>query len=190
MIRVREIPRHLPTTARNALRALITSIMMKSKHAFSDLGTSAPIGVAGGRVGCEGQLQDPEVPFESGPVGEDRETFDRLFPLVYQELHRMAERSLRRESRQQTLQPTALIHETYIRLADYGRANYQDRMHFFAVAARVMRQILVDYARARAAAKRGGPIRISLDENLDSAPERDHIAIALDGALDALATVD
>lgn len=102
----------------------------------------------------------------------------------------MAERCLRRESRQQTLQPTALIHETYIRLVDYGRANYQDRMHFFAVAARVMRQILVDYARARATAKRGGPVKISLDENFDSAPGRDHIVIALDDALDALAAED
>lgn len=151
---------------------------------------STSVGMAGEHVDREAEMQELGVPLESKPVGVDRATFDRFFPLVYQELHRMAERSLRRESRQQTLQPTALIHETYIRLADYGRGNYQDRMHFFAVAARVMRQILVDYARARATAKRGGPIRISLNENLDCAPERDHVAIALDDALDALATVD
>jgi RNA polymerase sigma factor (TIGR02999 family) len=163
---------------------------MKSQHVFCGSELPTPIVIAGKHIERGGELRDSRAPFEPEPVGEDGGMFDRLFPLVYQELHRMAERSLRRESRQQTLQPTALIHETYIRLANYGRANYQDRMHFFAVAARVMRQILVDYARARATAKRGGCIRISLDEKRDCAPEKDHIAIALDDALDALATVD
>jgi len=93
----------------------------------------------------------------------DRKALDHLVPLVYQELHRIAEGYLRRESQHHTLQPTALIHEAYLRLAEYGGADYQNRKHFFAVAARVMRQILVDHARRRNAGRRqGAQLKVSL----------------------------
>jgi RNA polymerase sigma-70 factor, ECF subfamily len=120
----------------------------------------------------------------------DREAFDHLVPLVYQELHHIAEGYLRREGREHTLQPTALIHEAYLRLAGYEGADYRNRTHFFAVAARVMRRILVDHARARHAVKRGSGERITLRESLDFAPERERIVVALDEALNALAKED
>ena len=122
--------------------------------------------------------------------GGDREAFDHLVPLVYQELHRIAEGYLRRESSNHTLQPTALIHEAYLRLMDYSGTDYQSRTHFFAVAARVMRQILVDHARARHTAKRGAAVKITLRPNLDVASERDRIVVALDDALNTLALED
>jgi RNA polymerase sigma factor (TIGR02999 family) len=122
--------------------------------------------------------------------GGDREAFDHLVPLVYHELHRIAEGYLRRESQHHTLQPTALIHEAYLKLVEYGGSDYQNRKHFFAIAARVMRRILVDHARARYAAKRGADVTVALDNNSDYAPERDKIVICLDDALEALAGQD
>jgi RNA polymerase sigma factor (TIGR02999 family) len=119
--------------------------------------------------------------------GGDRAAFNDLVPLVYQELHRIADSYLRRESQNQTLQPTALIHEVYLRLAEYDGVDYQSRKHFFAVAARVMRRILVDHARARYAAKRGSGMTVALERNADVAAERDSIVISLDDALNALA---
>jgi RNA polymerase sigma factor (TIGR02999 family) len=119
----------------------------------------------------------------------DRDAFDQLVPLVYEELHRIAHGYLRRESQDHTLQPTALIHEAYLRLAEYGGTDYQNRKHFFAVAARVMRRILVDHARARDAAKRGADMTVALGGS-DVAPERDRIVISLDDALNALANED
>src|SRR5215813_1726303 len=93
----------------------------------------------------------------------DTGAFNRLVVLVYPELHRLAEGFLHREGREHTLQPTGLIHEAYLRLAGYDNDGYRNRGHFFAVAARIMRQILVDHARARRAIKRGGD-RIPFDE--------------------------
>jgi RNA polymerase sigma-70 factor, ECF subfamily len=122
--------------------------------------------------------------------GGDRDAFDHLVPLVYQELHRIAEGYLRRESPNHTLQPTALIHEAYLKLAESGGAGYQNRKHFYAIAARVMRQILVDHARARATAKRGAGLTVALDPGSDFSPERDRIVISLDDALNALAIQD
>ena len=122
--------------------------------------------------------------------GGDREAFDQLMPLVYQELHRIAEGYVRRESPNQTLQPTALINEAYLRLAESRGAGYQNRTHFFGIAARVMRQILVDNARARQAAKRGADLKIPFEPRFDFAPERDRIVLALDDALDTLARDD
>ena len=122
--------------------------------------------------------------------GGDREAFDRLIPLVYQELHRIAEGYLRREWQNQTLQPTALIHEAYLRLLQYSGPEYQSRTHFFGIAARVMRQVLVDHARARHAAKRGADLRTTLDPQWDCAPSRDRVVIALDDALNSLAGED
>lgn len=119
----------------------------------------------------------------------DRDAFDDLMPLVYQELHRIAESYLRRESQSHTLQPTALIHEAYLRLVENG-ADYQSRKHFYAIAARVMRQILVDHARARFAVKRSAAMTVALDPARDYAAERDRILISLDDALKTLAGED
>lgn len=117
----------------------------------------------------------------------EREAFDHLVPMVYHELHRIAEGYLRRESQNHTLQPTALIHEAYLRLVESSGTGYQNRVHFLGVAARVMRQVLVDHARARNAAKRGANVKLVFDEQLDFAPERARIVIALDDALNTLA---
>jgi RNA polymerase sigma factor (TIGR02999 family) len=120
----------------------------------------------------------------------DRLALNHLMPLVYQELHRIADMFLRRESPDHTLQSTALIHEAYLRLAEYGGATYKDRRHFFAIAATVMRRILVDHARARYAAKRGARAVVTLEPGADIARERDRTVISLDDALTALAKED
>jgi len=120
----------------------------------------------------------------------DRGAFDQLIPLVYHELHRIAEGYVRRESQNWTMQPTALIHEAYLRLVDASGAGYQSRTHFFGIAARVMRQILVDHARARQAAKRGADMKVEYEQRFDVAPERDRIVLALDDALNTLARDD
>jgi RNA polymerase sigma factor (TIGR02999 family) len=119
----------------------------------------------------------------------ERDAYDDLVPLVYHELHRIAQAYLRRESRNLTLQPTALIHEAYLRLVDNG-IDYQCRQNFFGIAARVMRQILVDHARARQATKRGAAVTVALDRGMDFAPDRDRTLIRLDDALDSLTKED
>jgi RNA polymerase sigma factor (TIGR02999 family) len=121
----------------------------------------------------------------------DKTALDRLMPLVYAELHRLADSHLRRERPDHTLQPTALVNEAYIRLVGQGQPEYCNRAHFLGVAAHVMRQILVDHARARAAGKRGGgqPAR-TLDESIDAAIERPLAMIAVDDALQALSRTD
>jgi len=122
--------------------------------------------------------------------GGDRDAFDELVPLVYHELHRIADGYLRRESQSHTLQPTALVHEVYLRLADYGGNDYESRRHFYAIAAQVMRRILVDHARARYAAKRGAGVKVPMEREHDIARERDRIVICLHDALNALAMED
>lgn len=122
--------------------------------------------------------------------GGDRRALNHLMPLVYQELHRIADVFLRRESPNHTLQSTALIHEAYLRLSDYGGAVYKDRSHFFATAATVMRRILVDHARARYAVKRGANAVVALEPGADVGRQRDRTVIALDDALTALAKED
>ncbi len=88
------------------------------------------------------------------------------------------------------MQATALIHEAYLRLVESGGAGYQNRAHFYGIAARVMRQILVDHARARQAAKRGAEVKVAYEPRFDAAPERDRIVLALDDALNTLARDD
>lgn len=114
----------------------------------------------------------------------------RLLPLVYGELRKIAESYMRRQGSGHTLQPTALIHEAYLRLAGSDSHDYQDRSHFYAVAAAVMRNILVDHARAKNAEKRGGGMQlVPLDEDLASSGDAADL-IALDDALKALAKLD
>ncbi len=121
----------------------------------------------------------------------DQTALDSLMPLVYDELRRMARRHMDRQGQGHTLQTTALIHEAYLKLIDQKEARWQNRAHFFGVAAQAMRHILVDYARARHAAKRGGgAVLVSLDEALVASDERTAELIALDDALEALAVID
>jgi RNA polymerase sigma factor (TIGR02999 family) len=123
-------------------------------------------------------------------AGGDRDALDRLTPLIYEELHRLAAAHLRRERPDHTLSPTDLVAEAFLRLAGGQHPPYDHRTRFFAVAARHMRRILVDHARRRVAAKRGGPERpVTLDEAL-VAGGRPEALLALDEALSAFAAVD
>jgi RNA polymerase sigma factor (TIGR02999 family) len=116
---------------------------------------------------------------------------DALLPVVYDELKKLASNYLRRERVGHTLQPTALVHEAYIRLIDQTRVNWQNRAHFFGVAANVMRRILVDHARKHNAGKRGAEFqKFSLDENVNKTIEISNELVALDDALNELAKVD
>jgi RNA polymerase sigma factor (TIGR02999 family) len=121
----------------------------------------------------------------------DKEALDRLLPLVYDELRQLAASYLRRERGNHTLQPTALVHEAYFRLVDQRDAAWQNRSHFFGVAAHLMRLILVDHARARSAEKRGGDaVRVPLDDLFRAAKQNDTDVLALDEALSRLAALD
>lgn len=116
---------------------------------------------------------------------------DELLPIVYDDLRALAEKYLRGEPAGHTLQPTALVHEAYMKLVDQTRVDWQGRTHFFAVGAQAMRRILVDHARRRRAAKRGGDRqRIMVDEQLLAAGRRDEDLLELDEALERLAELD
>lgn len=118
----------------------------------------------------------------------DRDALDRLMPVVAEELRRMAHRQMRRERIGHSLQTTALIHEAYLRLVDYRRVQPRDRAHFLAIAAQAMRRVLVEQARERATAKRGGGIVVAAgDEVPDVVAERAATFVALDDALATLA---
>jgi RNA polymerase sigma factor (TIGR02999 family) len=121
----------------------------------------------------------------------DESAVERLMPLVYADLRRRAAAVLRPERREHTLTPTALVHEAYLRLVDQDLPRFESRKHFYSVAARVMRQVLVDHARARKAAKRNaGREALPLDEELSVTDERAGDLVALDDALRAFAAVD
>jgi RNA polymerase sigma factor (TIGR02999 family) len=121
----------------------------------------------------------------------DENALDRLMPLVYEELRRMANRYLRGERQNHTLQTAALVNEAYLRLIDHNGIDWQNRAHFFGVAAHAMRRVLVDHARSRNYAKRGGAMRhVSLDEAATLVEERAAEMIALDDALVELAKID
>lgn len=121
----------------------------------------------------------------------DSAALEALVPLVYDELRRLAQLYISRENPGHTLSSTALVHEAYLRLVKQNEVTWQSRAHFFAVAARMMRRILVDHARKHAYAKRGGgAVTISLDETIAPAPERELDLVALDDALEALAKLD
>jgi RNA polymerase sigma-70 factor, ECF subfamily len=114
----------------------------------------------------------------------------QLMPVVYEELHKLAHSYLRRERSDHTLQPTALINEAYLRLVKQDFPEWQSRRHFYGVAAQLMRQILVEYARTRASGKRGGGQKFLLDEALTFSDEKAAALVALGDALDALAKFD
>lgn len=120
----------------------------------------------------------------------DASARSRLTEVVYDELRRVAQRHMRRERPDHSLTPTALVHEAYLKLIDQRRVEWQNRAQFFAVAARVMRRVLVDHARARATAKRAAGLNIALDDVDVSTAPLDVDILAIDAALDELAAVD
>ena len=144
---------------------------------------------------------DPDAESAAGPAAitsllaraqeGDRQATDELLPLVYEELRELADRFLAAEKRGATLQPTALVHEAYLRLVGSDQAGWENRAHFFGAAARAIRRILVDRARARRAARRGGdrPLRLDTDAPL-AGPGPSLDVLALDEALAKLASVD
>ena len=140
--------------------------------------------------------EDPLV--ESGSLSEllanwqagDQQTLEGLLPLAYGELRRLAHRYLRKQRPDHTLQSTALVHEAYLRLANQKHLHFGNRNQFFALAALIMRQILVDYARAREAAKRAGGCRVTLDDSPSLLRGKSLELIALDDALKGLAQLD
>jgi RNA polymerase sigma factor (TIGR02999 family) len=121
----------------------------------------------------------------------DEQALEKLTPLVYRQLHQVARRYMAGERSGHTLQTTALVNEVYLRLVDCGRVKWQDRAHFFAMSAQLMRRILIDFARSRGYLKRGGAIpHISLEEAPSVCDEPDVNLVDLDDALKALAAVD
>src|SRR5712692_10387036 len=121
----------------------------------------------------------------------DKAALDRLTPLVHEELHRLAHRHMRLERPNHTLQTTALVNEAYVRLVDQRNLHWKNRAHFFSIASRLMRRILVDLARAHKRAKRGGGApQVSLDEAAMVSSERAAELVALDEALTTLAAID
>lgn len=145
------------------------------------------------RLGTSGEITSLLKAWGRG----DSTALDRLTPLIYEQLHRMARSSMRNERPGHTLQATALVNEAFLRLVDTRDLNWTDRAHFFAVCARVMRRILVDAARSRAAIKRGGLVHrvehstaVDFDRLPDPGTEMSAQVCALDEALDALARLD
>ena len=121
----------------------------------------------------------------------DKAAYDKLVPLVYDELHRLARHYMSREREGHTLQTSALVNEAYLRLVDQRRVRWQNRAHFFAISAQVMRRILVDYARKQRRVKRGGARQqVSLDDALAISNERSPDLVALDEALNDLTEID
>lgn len=120
----------------------------------------------------------------------DPAALDQLTPLVYDELHRLARIRLIGESLHRSLQPSALVHEAYLKLMEHTQMSWQNRAHFFAIAATIMRRILIDDARRRNAEKRGRRLQITLQEDLDASDERPADVLAVDLALQGLAKID
>jgi RNA polymerase sigma factor (TIGR02999 family) len=147
-------------------------------------------------------MSDPapvnEVPQDPGNVTNllvdwrngDHSALERLTPIIYNDLLRLARARLKVESRDCTLQPTALVHESYLRLADQTRLQCESRAHFYAVAANVMRRVLIDYARKRKAQKRGAGVRVTLKTGMDFAEGQAPDSLVLDEALRKLAEFD
>jgi RNA polymerase sigma factor (TIGR02999 family) len=120
----------------------------------------------------------------------DHSALEQLTPIIYDDLLRLAKARLRREYGEHTLEPTALVHEAYLRLADQTRLHAEDRAHFYAIAANTMRRVLIEHARKRLAQKRGGGVRVTLQTGMDIAEQRAPDIMVLDDALRRLAEID
>lgn len=138
-------------------------------------------------VPASNQITEQLIAWSNG----DQSALVEIAPVVYRELRQMADRFLRHEAAGHTLQPTALVHEAWLRLADQTRVNWQNRSQFFGIAAQMMRRILVDHAKTKHREKRGGDaIKLSLDDIINLSGERAADLVALDEALDALQNFD
>jgi len=145
--------------------------------------------IPGGRVRPPGAIDTTELLVKWGKG--DQQALQELMPRVYDELRRLAGHLMRQERAGHTLQPTALVHEAYLRLVDQTRVDWHNRAHFLAVAAQMLRRVLVDHARRKQRLKRSpGTVVLSLEESLVSGPERNLDAVALDEALSELARLD
>lgn len=123
--------------------------------------------------------------------GGDPDALERLLPLIYEDLRNLAERFFRQERTGHTLQATALVHELYLRMVDQDRAQWTDREHFFRVAAKIMRRIMVDHARRRASGKRGNAtVHLAIDDDLDAAVPADRTVLTIDEVLNRFAAID
>jgi RNA polymerase sigma factor (TIGR02999 family) len=120
----------------------------------------------------------------------DYSALERLTPIIYNDLLRLAKARLNREYRECTLEPAALVHESYLRLTDQTKLQWENRAHFYAVAANIMRRVLIDHARKRKAQKRGAGVRVTLKTGMDFAEGRNADSLALDDALRKLAELD
>lgn len=139
-----------------------------------------------------GQQSSPEITKLLIAWGQgDQTALDELMPLVYAELRKLAKNYMRQQRPDHTLQTTALVNEAYLRLIDSSRVNWQNRTHFFAISANLMRRVLVDFARAKTSLKRGGErIQVTLDEKIEIPSEKAMDLVALDEALQMLATMN
>jgi RNA polymerase sigma-70 factor, ECF subfamily len=131
------------------------------------------------KIPASGEITKLLVDWRQGEAG----ALQRLTPLIYEELIRLARARLKAEVRQCTLQPTALVHESYLRLAAEAKLSAENRTHFYAVASNIMRRVLVDYARKRRARKRGADLRVTLQTGMDIEDVRDPDSLSLDEAL-------
>jgi RNA polymerase sigma factor (TIGR02999 family) len=154
--------------------------------------------LSGSEEGAKGMMQSPERLVKTGVTQllrawgrGDEGALEQLAPLVENELHRLAHKYMRREGPGNTLQTTALVNEAYLRLLGRQQVSWQNRAHFFAVSARIMRRILTDFARSRRLLKRGGgTVQVSWDEALAVSQEQDADIVAIDDALNQLALLD
>ncbi len=156
-----------------------------------------PLQAASGSCrGCRGRLDMPATPSQevtqllAAWSDGDGSALDKLLPLVADELHRLAHRYMSHERPDHTLQTTALVNEAYLKLIDQRNVHWQNRAHFFGIAAQIMRRILIDHARKHLGAQRGGGKTISLDEVAVVSDERAAELVALDDALTSLAKLD
>jgi len=155
----------------------VKRVRSPDRDAMADAGGAPPAGVVTGLLRAWSQ--------------GDLEARERLMPLVYAELRRRAAAYLRRERKDHTLQPTALVHEAYLRLVGQQRVVWQNRAHFFGIAAQMMRRILVDHAKRQRRGKRfGGAVRVPLDDRVGAARPPECDLLLLDQALDELAAID
>jgi RNA polymerase sigma factor (TIGR02999 family) len=187
------------------LAALTSVMLMAAAEAFAQDKTAAqsarkiivsiPDGAVSGSGGMYSKRPD-DPPHEITQLlkdwsAGDKIALNKLMPIVYEDLHRLAQRRMALERDDHTLQTTALVHEAYMRLVDSKQATWKDRAHFFAVCARLMRQILVDAARSRRALKRGADVRVvELDSAMTASAEPAVDLIALDDTLNALTAFD
>jgi len=172
--------------------------MVSSFSVWPDAGRSSKVGAAVYNApraeGQQYQHMSMSAPHEVTRLLADwangnQQALDELTPLVYKELRQLAASYLRKERQGHTLQPTALVHEAYLRLVDQTNPNWQNRSHFFGVAARLMRQILVDHARRKHAGKRAG-LKVSLEDAASFRQEQSRDLVALDTGLTALEKID